>query len=346
MIKPKNLLLIRTDRIGDVILSLPLAEMIKKNYPDCRVSFLLREYTKDLAYSNPYIDEILVLKENDGEIDIRENLNMLREKKYDTCITVYPTFRIAWLVFRSGIKFRIGTGYRWYSILFNKKVYEHRKYADKHELEYNVNLLKEIGIEETITKDNVRFIIEIEKSVDEKINELLVANGINLSKPLVIVHPGSGGSAVDLPVEKFKLLVEKLIDSEVQVLITGSENEKELCQQLVVNDTIKNLSGMISLKELTVLINKADMFVANSTGPLHIAAALNKYSIGFYPHLTACLPKRWGPYSNKSKIYMPESDCEDCRNNRCTKVECMNTINIEKVHSDIIEIINGFNKER
>lgn len=345
MIRPKNLLLIRTDRIGDVILSLPLAEIIKKHYPDCRITFLLRDYTKDLAASNPFIDEILVLKEIDGEIDIKENLRMLGKKHFDTCITVYPTLKIAWLVFRSGIKNRIGSGYRWYSLLFNRKVYEHRKFADKHELEYNVNMLKEIGIEEKITKDNVHFFIEIEKSVDEKVSKALIDNGISTARPVVIVHPGSGGSAVDLPIEKFITLVERLVNSNVQILITGSESEKELCQQLVVNSGVNNFAGKFSLKELVALINKADVFVSNSTGPIHIAAALDKYSIGFYPHLTACLPKRWGPYSNKSKIYMPESDCEDCKKKQCTKAKCMNTINIEKVSSDIMEIIKSLNKE-
>lgn len=345
MIKPKNLLLIRSDRIGDVILSLPLAEIIKKHYPDCRITFLLRDYTKDLAASNPFIDEVLVLKEKDGEIVINENLKMLAEKNFDTCITVYPTFRIAWLVFRTGIKNRIGSGYRWYSLLFNKRVFEHRKYADKHELEYNINLLNEIGIDEKISKDNVHFFIEIDKSVDEKVSKTLIDNGISTARPIVIVHPGSGGSAVDLPAEKFKSLIERLVESNVQVLITGSENEIELCQKLVVNESVKNFAGKFSLKELAALINKSDVFVSNSTGPIHIAAALDIYSIGFYPHLTACLPKRWGPYSSKSKIYMPDSDCEDCKNTQCKKTECMETINIDKVSSDILEIIKSLNKE-
>lgn len=345
MIRPKNLLLIRSDRIGDVILSLPLAEIIKKYYPDCRITFLLREYTKDLAKSNPFIDEIMVLKEIDGEIDIKSNLSLLKTNNFDTCITVYPTLKIAWLVFRTGIKNRIGTGYRWYSFLFNNKVYEHRKFADKHELEYNVNLLKQIGIDEKITKDNVHFYIDIEKSVTEKVNTILLDNGINTGKPIIIVHPGSGGSAVDLPIGKFKQLVEKLVESKIQVLITGSRFEKDLCDILVVNSAVKNFAGIFSLNELVALINLTDVFVANSTGPIHIAAALNKYTIGFYPHLTACLPKRWGPYSNRSKIYMPENECEDCNNKQCTKMECMQTIDIDKVNSDILEIIKSLNKE-
>ncbi len=68
MIEPKNLLIIRTDRIGDVILSLPLAELVKGHFPNCKVTYLLRNYTKCLAQNHPFIDEILVLKEEKGKV--------------------------------------------------------------------------------------------------------------------------------------------------------------------------------------------------------------------------------------------------------------------------------------
>ena len=146
MKEPRNILIVRTDRIGDVVLSLPLAGLIKKHFPNCKVTFLLRNYTKELVDKHPFIDGVLVLREEQEKILLRANVKMLREKSFDTCIVVSPTFLTALMVFLSGIKKRVGSGYRLYSFLFNKKVFEHRKYADKHELEFNVNLLKEIGI--------------------------------------------------------------------------------------------------------------------------------------------------------------------------------------------------------
>ena len=59
MIKPKNILIVRNDRIGDVVLSLPLAGLIKKHYPDCKITFLLRNYTKDIASDHPNIDNVI-----------------------------------------------------------------------------------------------------------------------------------------------------------------------------------------------------------------------------------------------------------------------------------------------
>jgi ADP-heptose:LPS heptosyltransferase len=85
-IEPVNFLIVRTDRIGDVVLSLPLSSIIKKKYPRCKITFLLREYTKSLAENNPYTDEILILKEAKGKILLKENIEMLSGKKFDSCV--------------------------------------------------------------------------------------------------------------------------------------------------------------------------------------------------------------------------------------------------------------------
>src|SRR5690606_8419418 len=127
--QPENILIVRTDRIGDLILTLPLAGLIKQKYPNAKVSFLVQDYTKNIVADHPHIDEVIVLKQNDGKISLSENLKVIKSKKFDTCIVVHPSFIIAAIMFISGIKNRIGTGYRWYSFLFNKKVYEHRKDA-------------------------------------------------------------------------------------------------------------------------------------------------------------------------------------------------------------------------
>ena len=150
MIEPKNLLIVRTDRIGDVVLSLPLAELVKRHFPHCKVTYLLREYTKCLAQEHPFIDSILLLKESNGKVPIKDNYRELQKYNFDSCLIVYPTFQTALIAFLSRIKNRIGTGYRWYSFLLNHKIYEHRKYAERHELEYNVNLLKAFGIDEKV----------------------------------------------------------------------------------------------------------------------------------------------------------------------------------------------------
>jgi lipopolysaccharide heptosyltransferase II len=341
MIEPKNLLIIRTDRIGDVILSLPLAELVKKHFTNCKVTYLLREYTECLAKDHPYIDDIILLKESNGKPLIFENVSIIRKNNFDSCVMVYPTFQTALITYLSGIKNRIGTGYRWYSFLFNQKIFEHRKYAEKHELEYNINLLKAFGINEKINRDNVQFHLKLIGSSQKSITRLLNENNVDINRPLVIIHPGSGGSAIDLPIESFRKLVEMLSsDDGATIIITGLGSEKQLCDQLVLNNKIKNFAGMLSLSELIALIAESKVFISNSTGPIHLAAALKKNTIGFYPKILSCSAQRWGPYSNNTRIFVPAIDCNNCTREQCEHLNCMSSIKIDEVFSEVQKLLN------
>ena len=341
MIKePENILVVRTDRIGDLVLTLPLAGLIKQHYPKSKVSFLVRDYSKDIIRNHPFIDEVIVLKEVDGKTSFFDNLNIIKAKKFDTCIVVYPTFVLALVMSFSGIKNRIGTGYRWYSFLFNQKVFEHRKNAERHELEYNINLLEKLNIKNTIAESNVNYSLKIGESSLSAVDKILTEDKIDLNKPIIIVHPGSGGSSIDLPVIKFAELVKKLDDDNYQILITGNKNEIELCKKLKTSEKVKNFAGKFSLDELTALISKSVMFVSNSTGPIHIAAALGKYTVGFYPKIVSCSKERWGPYTNKKLVYEPQIDCKDCTPEQCKKLNCMDSIDMNNVYNDIKNILN------
>jgi lipopolysaccharide heptosyltransferase II len=353
MIRPKNLLIVRTDRIGDVILSLPLAGIVKKHLPGCKVTFLVKSYTRELVENHPYIDNILTLKEGNlpdgkagGKVIINKNVEAIKKYNFDSSIIVYPTFATALIIFLSGIKYRLGTGYRWYSVLFNEKVYEHRKYAQRHELEFNINLLKKFNINETVNSSNVKFDLYVNPESDKKVERHLQGKNIDPAKPIIIFHPGSLGSSVDLPIDKFKELVQLVVDkTDFQIILTGSRSEIELCEKLVLskgllseNNRIKNFAGILSLSEMISLINLSVIFVSNSTGPIHIAAALNKHTIGFYPRILACSAKRWGPYTEKAIIFTPETDCKNCNREQCSSLNCMSSINVMNVFAEIEKI--------
>lgn len=338
---PKNILIVRTDRIGDVVLSLPVVSVIKEYYPDCKVNFLIREYTKSITEANPLIDQSIIIKEENGKFRIFENVRMLKKYDFDVVIILYPTFILTLIMFLAGIKKRIGTGYRLYSFLFTDKIYEHRKDAKKHELEYNFSLLSRIGINFRPGINNVKFNLNLSDSSLNKIDMLLEANNIHPEDRFVIIHPGSGGSAVDLPVDKFKEIIKKLSDSDIYIILTGNKNEKKMCDELTINEKVKNFAGLLTLEELLALISKSLLLVANSTGPLHIAAALGKQTFGFYPKIKSCSAQRWGPYTDKRFIYEPELNCRDCNRKQCEKLNCMNFININNVIIDIKNFLDN-----
>ena len=347
MIIPKNLLIVRTDRIGDVILSLPLAPIIKKHYPECKITFLVRNYTKTLVENNPYIDEVIILKEDKNKIRLKSNVEILSGFNFDSAVIVYPTFITALIIYLSKIEYRIGTGYRWYSWLFNQKIFEHRKYAEKHELEYNVNLLSRFGIYEEVDPVNVNFCLEPDDVSLDKVHQILSRSDINLNDPVIILHPGSGGSSVDLPQIKFRSLAEKISNELTDnIILTGSEKEKYLCENLKIKQRFLNLAGRLDLSELIALISKSSIFISNSTGPIHIAAALGKYTIGFYPRIAACSEQRWGPYTNKKLIFTPKIECSDCTREQCSKLDCMNSIEVNDIFYEIEKIYKFIQNDR
>lgn len=337
-----NILIVRTDKIGDVVLTLPIAGIIKKALPGAKVTFLVKSYTRNIVALNKYVDDIIVLPEINGAPDYSRLTKTLRSKKFDVAVTVYPRAGMVWSLFKAGIKTRIGTGYRWYSFLFNKKVYEHRKYGTSHELDLNIKLLSHLGINYTPEPNSVDFSIQPGVEAAIKVKNVLEEKGINTLKKYVIIHPGSHGSAIDWPLEHFKELVHILArDLTIDIVITGSLNEFEICQKLVVGENVFNLAGLFTLEELTALIGKSKLLIANSTGPIHIAAALNKWVIGFYPKIPSCSVTRWGPYTNKRIVFEPETGCSNCTRKQCEELNCMSSIKPEKVANAVKTIFSG-----
>ncbi len=333
MKQPKKILIVRPDRIGDVVLTIPMIHVLRKHFPSSEISMLVRDYTAPLLKSLPGLNQILILKEKQGKVDFSENLKMLSDENFDLAFVVHSKFLLSLILFLSKIKTRVGTGYRWYSFLFNKKIYEHRKYGTNHELLHNINMLKTIGIEEKITEENVQFNIQVDEESKQKVEEKLSETQFDKNKKTVIIHPGSKGSSKDLPFSKIKELSTLLAQQlNLNLILTGSKSEIEMCKEInSENAQIINLAGKFDLSELTAMISMSDVLIANSTGPIHIAAALGKYIIGFYPKVPSCSQKRWGPFTNKKLIFEPEIDCSNCTMEQCEKLKCMDSIDINGV---------------
>ena len=304
----KNIIVARTDNLGDVILTLPLITQIRKNFPKAKLTFLIKKYVHDLIKDYPGIDEFAFIDELDNSSKLKK---YFRQENFDLMFNVYPRFEIALPAFLGGVKIRIGTGYRWYSYLFNKRNHEHRKTAEKHEAVFNLNLLK------TIIPTEKDFPIEFEFKVSEeeikKLSEKLKAK-VDINSDYIIVHIPSKGSAAKFPKEKFIEYINAFNSEfkDVKVIFTGVDTEREEIESVIKeigkkNNTV-NLCGELSLSELKVLINNCKLFVSNSTGPIHIAGALNKNIIGFYPHLLPANKNRWKPLSGNAVIFEPETE--------------------------------------
>lgn len=301
MESPQHILISRTDKIGDVILTLPMIPEIKRLVPGSIVSLFISRKLEGLLENYEGINRIYYYE------DFADNLKeFFKSNKFDTIINVFPRKDIAVAAFRAGIKTRVGTAYRLYSLLFNKRIKEHRKYAVKHESDYNMNLLsylnKDISQEK---KFYFRYSVSDFNHLENKLKAFL-----DFNSKYIIIHPGSKGSAIDLPVDKLFYLTEYILSHypEKKIVVTGIEQERQITCLFIqkFGDKIVDLTGMLVLKELMILIDKCELFVSNSTGPIHIAGALNKKIMGFYPNSAPMNSVRWRPLSNQAVIISPE----------------------------------------
>jgi lipopolysaccharide heptosyltransferase II len=334
----QNILVVRTDRIGDVILTLPTIEALKLNFPNAHVAMMLNSYTASLAEG---IADVLYYNRETAPKPFFEMLAELRRAQFDAVVVAFPRFRIALLLWLARIPVRIGTGYRWYSFLFNRKIFEHRKTIEKHEAEYNLSLLKGLGC--TISsKPEIKIVISEQER--KKASDIRKSIGILDADRLVLLHPGSRGSARDWKPKNFALLASELKKRGFYVVITGGKAETELVHSVAQNagEGVKSFISDLSLKEFAAFIQTAKLFVANSTGPLHIAAAVGTPVVGFFAPVHVMSPKRWGPLINKKAIFVPDPvQCPRCKGGKCRGSDCMEQITVKQVLEAAVKLVAG-----
>jgi len=329
-----RIIIARTDRIGDVVLSTALPREIKKNQPDAYVAMLVREYTKDIYVNNPYVDEIIIFKDTTPFL---KNVVELRKRKFTHAITLLPDKRISRLFFFTGIKTRIVSGFKPYQALTNAKSVFRRRYKPlKSEAEYCLDALRKIGftVESNISEI---YLTDEEKKVRDEFRKKYSAG----DKKLIGVHTSSGNSAPNLKPADYRELILSLVKDETkQVLVTDNIPPKE----------IAGIEGVVypnmdkTLRESIVNFSALDVLVSASTGPMHLAGALKVDTLSLFCPMTACSPILWGPLGNKVRFMIPEK--EYCVS-KCPKdpKKCNfageGGIDAERVEKELNEFIGG-----
>lgn len=286
MSDPKNIAVIRTDRLGDMVLTLPMFSVLRERFPNARLTLIASPYVEPLVRHVSCIDEVVYLDQPHADIS-----PILRSRSIDTLFAPRPRFAEAWQAFRAGVSRRVGSRYRWYSPLYNVRVSEHRSDAAFHEAEYNVRMIMHAfgG-----PMPNVRLVSPLPMVFDRPWRD----------RPRVVIHPGSGGSAKDWPAERFGQAAWRIAEElDAEIIVTGIAAERELCDRvLAICPGAKDLCGGLNLAGMIDLLSGADLLLANSTGVLHIAAALGVAVVGFYPCTPSMSSGRWGPYTDRAVV--------------------------------------------
>ena len=345
----EKFLIVRTDRMGDVILSVPVLEAIKSSFPKAHVIMMVSPYVKDVLNNNPHLDDVIIddcKNIHKGIGGFFRLIKKIRGEKFDVCVLLHPTLRLAILLFLSGIRYRIGTGYRWYQIFFNRKIYQHRKKNLKHESDYNMDMLEPLGIK----TQRILPKVYLSKSEENFADQIFEDYKIKKENVLLAFHPGSGDSSLNLPIKRFAQAADSLIeDIKAKVFITGTEGEKglaNLMESYMRNKPI-NLVGKTNLRQLASLLKRIDVLISNSTGPMHLSVALGTPTVAIFCPIFSAGPIRWGPCGDGHEVILPPVPiCFKCKPKSCPYYDCMEKIKAEQIVSRVKLILKEKIMER
>jgi len=329
-----NVLLVRPDGIGDVLLSLPVATQLRKVLPDVTIGFLTSPTVAPLLERHPDVDYVRTIRFTDPLSELRRAFS----QGVEVAIFLKPFRRLMWAAWLARVPIRVATGYRWYSLLANRRVYEHRSEFSKHESEYNVEMLSGLGLSPQGVTRPTLVVTDEERSAAE-------VSWAHLPRRRVVIHPG-GLSARRWRPEHYRDLAVELARTGYGVVLTGSQMEKSQFDQDVLSPVslpagIHNRMGELSLRELMAVIASTQVVVSGATGPAHMAAALNVPTVSLFDPRRNNLPVRWKPLGTGFLLRPDVPTCAKCIGKVCPYWDCLDRITIDKVVAVIDQAIKA-----
>ena len=290
-----RVLVVRNDKLGDLVLALPLVQRLKD--AGHKVGVLASPYAAPLLKEDTRLSAVI----EDGD----DVVGRLKQGRFDAALVLWATPRNAWNVLRAGIPIRVGTRSRYYSPLFNRLLSLRRSQGQLHESEYNGLFAEALGVNSAALPPPR---IEVGAAVAREARAWLKKHVAVGRGPLVALHPGSGGSAQNWAPERYAALGQALKQRyNARLLVSGGPGDEaamDVCSR-VLGRSAAVLRPALGLPAFAALLGELHLFCAASTGPLHVAAAQGTPVLGLYPPLRAMSPVRWAPRGSERAILSP-----------------------------------------
>jgi lipopolysaccharide heptosyltransferase II len=340
--KIKRILVIRADRIGDVVLSTPTVRALRENFPESFIGFLTTSYTMELIIENRDIDELIVYERRATIFQKCEFIKKLKRYKFDLAVILSPYFESALFGYLSGAAFRIGYPLSGSGFLLTTKVDIKNRY--KHEIETCLDVVRAIGIDASDKRPKLTISQEAENYAEDFFNKCRIST-LNLK---ICIHPGGYSEHTRWLPEGYAEVADKLINQyQAKVILVGGIGDrvtidivvKLMSQRPIVAD-LNN-----SLQRSAAIIKKCDIFLGNVSGPMHIATAVGTPVVAIFGAIHPLEHEnKWAPYGEGHIIIRKKMDCVDCHPGHCRDYKCMRMITVDDVLKALEAQINKIKK--
>ncbi|MBI4115568.1 MAG: glycosyltransferase family 9 protein [Candidatus Omnitrophica bacterium] len=335
MPKLNSLLVTRTDRLGDLVLSTPVFEAIRSQFPKAHLACLTFLENHEVLEGNPFIDEVILYDKKGSEKGWWGNLRFARQlskKRFDAVIHLHPTNRMHLMGWLARIPVRIGYQKKndW---ALTHTLKDRKKEGLKHEAEYNFDLLKFLGVEAPQKLETYFPLKEKDRaSLDFLLRNLVLAT----DKPYVVLNPSASCPSKIWHAERFASLSDELQKKyRVQVALIGSRQDRPLAKKVMgyTSERVIDLSGKLSLGMLGWLLKRSVLLISNDSGPVHVGRAVGIPVISIFGrNLSGLSPRRWGPLGEGGRIIHKEVACPVCLAHQCQiNFLCLDAIAVKDV---------------
>ena len=338
----KRILITRTDRLGDVVLSTPVIRFMRRRYPSAYIAFMVRPENRDVVESNPHLDEVIVYDKRGAQKSFWKTFLFalkLRKKKFDIAIVLHPTNRVHIMSYLAGIPVRIGYDRKMPWFLTKRKTHEKQK-GEKHEIDYNFDLLTYAGFN-TERAERCPYIVTSDD--DKKLVEV-IKKEFGIGENVIAVHVGASCPSKRWAPERFAYVADKLAEKyQADIVLVGGEETGRLADEMVLKMKMKpiNLIGSLLVGELAEFLAGCRVFISNDSGPVHVAVAVKTPTVVIFGRSDPGLsPERWAPVGDKDIVFHRDVGCEKCLAHNCGKgFECLKAVTAEEVLAGVERVL-------
>ena len=317
----QRILVIRNDKLGDFMLAWPALAWLRASLPDANIAVLVPAYTAPLAEICPSVDEVIIDPKEQG--DWRNGwalAKLLRPHHFDAVITLFSRFDTGLAVWSAAIPYRLAPATKLAQVFYNHRLRQRRSESAKPEYEYNLDLVKAFLLDhrsQPAPLPQPPYLHFHETEVSALESEFRNTHRIPGVRRLVFVHTGHGGSASNLSLEQYAELTRHLQSRNGHhVVLTagpGEESRSQALSGLLTGVPHCLYSSREGLVKFAKHLQFCDVFISGSTGPLHIAGALNCRTAAFYPRRRSSTALRWQTVNaaDRRLVFMPPANSEE-----------------------------------
>lgn len=364
-IAEKNILIVRLDEIGDIVLTTPFIRELRHNYPHARITLVVKPSVYELVAACPYVNEIQTFDWHvTGRWSVLRrhiracvfSLKYLLRRRFDMAIVPRwdcDYYYASYICYLSGARRRIGYAENCTDI---KKTYNKgydRLYTDvisdteqRHEVQKNLEVVRRMG--GTVWNDRLE--LWIDKKDDEYAAQLLASRAIPADRPVFAIGIGARSKKRVWPSDRYSQLAKWLQERfECSIVICGGSDDARSGMEInnVLGDQVINLIGKTTLSQMAAIMKRCSLFIGNDAGPMHIAAAAGIPVIeischarsGSISHYNS--PVRFGPWGVPCRVLQPDNPVAPCVNGcEADSPHCIKMVPVKQVQDAIVSLLN------